>query len=97
MADPTQFVYFFGGGQADGSTEMKNSLGGKGANLAEMTRIGVQVPAGFTIPTEVCNYFSDNDGAFPEGLKEQVVAALERVEEVMGARLGSEHESRCRA
>ena len=90
MADPTQFVYFFGGGQADGSTEMKNSLGGKGANLAEMTRIGVQVPAGFTIPTEVCNYFSDNDGAFPEGLKEQVVAALERVEEVMGARLGSD-------
>ena len=90
MADPTQLVYFFGDGRADGSTEMKNSLGGKGANLAEMTRIGVQVPAGFTIPTEVCNYFSDNDGAYPEGLKEQVAAALEQVEEVMGARLGSE-------
>ncbi|GIS58151.1 MAG: hypothetical protein CM1200mP2_03760 [Planctomycetaceae bacterium] len=53
MADESKYVYFFGGGEADGSAEMKNSLGGKGANLAEMTRIGVQVPAGFTIPTEI--------------------------------------------
>ena len=90
MADTSKYVYFFGGGDADGSAEMKNSLGGKGANLAEMTRIGVQVPAGFTIPTEVCNHYSDNDGAYPEGLREQVEAALQRVEEVMGAELGSE-------
>ena len=64
---------------------MKNSLGGKGANLAEMTRIGVQVPAGFTIPTEVCNFYSDNDGAFPEGLREQVVAALKQKWIAIGA------------
>jgi len=90
MADASKYVYFFGGGEADGSAKMKNSLGGKGANLAEMTRIGVQVPAGFTIPTEVCNHYSDNDGAYPEGLREQVAAALKQVEEVMGAELGSE-------
>ncbi|MFP6701874.1 MAG: pyruvate, phosphate dikinase [Planctomycetaceae bacterium] len=88
MADTPKYVYFFGGGQADGSTDMKNSLGGKGANLAEMTRIGVQVPAGFTIPTEVCNHFSDNDGAYPDGLREQVATALTQVEDVMGAKLG---------
>ncbi|MED5447634.1 MAG: pyruvate, phosphate dikinase [Planctomycetota bacterium] len=90
MADASKYVYFFGGGEADGSAKMKNSLGGKGANLAEMTRIGVQVPAGFTIPTEVCNHYSDNDGAYPEGLREQVAAALKQVEEVMGAELGSD-------
>lgn len=90
MADASKYVYFFGGGEADGSAKMKNSLGGKGANLAEMTRIGVQVPAGFTIPTEVCNHYSDTDGSYPEGLREQVAAALKQVEEVMGAELGSE-------
>ena len=90
MADASKYVYFFGGGEADGSAKMKNSLGGKGANLAEMTRIGVQVPAGFTIPTEVCNHYSDTDGGYPEGLREQVAAALKQVEEVMGAELGSE-------
>ncbi len=88
MVDTPKYVYFFGGGQADGSSKMKNSLGGKGDNLAEMTRIGVQVPAGFTIPTEVCNHFSDNDGAYPDGLREQVATALARVEDVMGAKLG---------
>ena len=80
MADAPKYVYFFGGGEADGSAEMKNSLGGKGANLAEMTRIGVQVPAGFTIPTEICNHYSDNDGTYPEGLREQVDEALKQVE-----------------
>ena len=89
MADEPKYVYFFGGGEADGSAEMKNSLGGKGANLAEMTRIGVQVPAGFTIPTEICNHYSDNDGTYPEGLREQVAEALKQVEKVMGAELGS--------
>ena len=89
MADAPKYVYFFGGGEADGSAEMKKTLGGKGANLAEMTRIGVQVPAGFTIPTEICNHYSDNDGTYPEGLREQVDEALKQVEKVMGAELGS--------
>ena len=52
-----KYVYFFGGGKADGRADMKNLLGGKGANLAEMTNIGLPVPAGFTLTTEVCNYF----------------------------------------
>jgi len=84
-----KYVYFFGGGQADGDASGRNLLGGKGANLAEMINIGLPVPAGFTITTEVCNYFSDHDGQYPDGLKEQVEAAFKQVEEVMGAEFGS--------
>ncbi|MBF0141027.1 MAG: pyruvate, phosphate dikinase [Magnetococcales bacterium] len=82
-----KFVYFFGNGQAEGDSGMKNLLGGKGANLAEMTRLGVPVPSGFTISTEVCGlYLKLRD--YPAGLKEEVNAALVEVEKVMGAKFG---------
>lgn len=87
MAD-TKFVYSFGGGSGDGDATMKELLGGKGANLAEMSRIGLPVPAGFTITTEVCNLFYENDRKYPEGLKEQVEEAIRKTEEVMGAKFG---------
>jgi pyruvate, orthophosphate dikinase len=83
-----KYVYFFGKGTAEGSAEMKNLLGGKGANLAEMTAIGLPVPAGFTISTEVCTEFYRNDRNYPAGLKEEVEANLRGVEELMGKRFG---------
>lgn len=87
MAD-TKFVYSFGGGSGDGDATMKELLGGKGANLAEMSRIGLPVPAGFTITTEVCNLYYDNGKQFPEGLKAQVEEAIAKAEQVMGAKFG---------
>ena len=85
MAD--LFVYYFGSGHADGSKEDKELLGGKGANLAEMTRIGIPVPPGFTITTAVCRHFlKQND--FPDGLREQVAANLRRLEVDTGRRFG---------
>ena len=84
-----QCVYFFGQGKADGKSDMRALLGGKGANLAEMTNIGLPVPAGFTITTEVCNSYYANDRQYPAELKGQVQTALSRVEEVMGAKFGS--------
>ncbi|SMC27253.1 pyruvate phosphate dikinase [Desulfacinum hydrothermale DSM 13146] len=83
-----KFVYFFGEGQADGSAQMKDLLGGKGANLAEMTRLGIPVPPGFTISTEVCTHYYQSRGQYPEGLQEQVQEALARLEKIMGRRLG---------
>ncbi len=80
---PQRNVYFFGGGQADGRGEMKDILGGKGANLAEMTNLGIPVPAGFTISTRVCTYYMEHDGRFPEGLEEEVAEAIHRVEKEM--------------
>ena len=84
----TQYVYKFGGGKADGSAGMKNELGGKGANLAEMNLIGLPVPAGFTLSTEVCTYYYDNDRTYPPELKAQVEAGIKNTEEVMGAKFG---------
>ena len=84
----TKYVYSFGDGKADGDTTMKETLGGKGANLAEMSRIGLPVPAGFTITTEVCNYYTANGNTYPEGLKEQVEAAVAQAEKDMGAKYG---------
>ncbi len=81
-------VYFFGGGKAEGSAEMKNLLGGKGANLAEMTNLGIPVPPGFTISAEVCNLYYDNNQQYPPGLKEEVGENLRKLEEVMGAKFG---------
>ncbi len=81
-------VYFFGGNKADGKSEMKNLLGGKGANLAEMVNLGIPVPAGFTISTDVCTHYYDNDENYPEGLKEEVLEALRKVEAEMGATFG---------
>ncbi|MBN2497555.1 MAG: pyruvate, phosphate dikinase [Deltaproteobacteria bacterium] len=81
-------VYFFGDGKADGQGSMRNLLGGKGAGLAEMSRIGIPVPAGFTITTEVCTSFYEHGERYPAGLKEQVGKNLAKVEKVMGARFG---------
>jgi len=83
-----KYVYFFGGGEADGRTGLKNLLGGKGANLAEMTNLGINVPPGFTITTEVCTLYYDNDENYPDGLDEQVEDALSRLEELMGQEFG---------
>ena len=83
-----KFVYFFGAGKADGDASMKMELGGKGANLAEMTSLGIPVPPGFTISTEVCKLFYENDRAYPAGLKEEVAANLKALEELMGKKLG---------
>ncbi len=84
----TKYVYFFGSGKAEGRADMKNLLGGKGANLAEMTNIGLPVPAGFTITTEVCNYFYANNHTYPPELKAEVDAGLKKTEEAMGAKFG---------
>ena len=88
----SNYVYFFGSGKADGTAQMKDILGGKGANLAEMTSIGLPVPPGFTISTEACAYYSANKGAYPDGMREQVLENLARLEELMGAKLG-DHEN----
>ncbi len=84
----TKNVYFFGAGSAEGKAEMKELLGGKGANLAEMTNLGIPVPPGFTISTEVCAAFYDNDRTYPAGLREEVAEHLERLETMMGKKLG---------
>jgi pyruvate,orthophosphate dikinase len=82
-----KYVYFFGG-KAEGSAEMKNLLGGKGANLAEMTNIGLPVPAGFTLTTEVCTAYYANNKTYPAELKAQVEEALKKTEAVMGSKFG---------
>jgi pyruvate,orthophosphate dikinase len=83
-----RYVYYFGDGHADGTGKMKPLLGGKGANLHEMTRIGLTVPAGFTITTEVCTYFYEHNRTYPPQLKEEVAAALAKVEKSVGKKLG---------
>jgi pyruvate,orthophosphate dikinase len=85
---PDKYVFFFGAGEADGRADMKNLLGGKGANLAEMTNLGLPVPAGFTISTEVCTFYYKNENSYPEGLEKSVQNALRNVEEVMKAKFG---------
>ena len=85
---PTKYVYYFGGKKADGKANMKNLLGGKGANLAEMVNIGLPVPAGFTITTEVCTAYYKNKKKYPKELKGQVLKALEKTEKQMGAVFG---------
>ena len=84
----TKYVYFFGNGKAEGTSGMKDLLGGKGANLAEMTNIGLPVPPGFTISTEACDYFSKHNGEYPEGMREEVLVNLKQLETTMGAKLG---------
>jgi len=84
----TKYVYTFGDGKAEGEAKMRELLGGKGANLAEMSRIGVPVPAGFTITTEVCTYYYDHKQTYPQGMKQEVERALKHVEKVMGAKFG---------
>jgi len=82
------YVYSFGDGHADGAGSMKPLLGGKGANLHEMTRIGLPVPPGFTITTEVCSYFYDHNRTYPRELESQVAAALAKVEQSVGKKFG---------
>jgi pyruvate,orthophosphate dikinase len=84
----TQFVYRFGDGKADGSADMRNLLGGKGAGLAEMTNLGVPVPPGFTITTDVCTAFYELDRSYPDGLEQQVHDGVEYVESLLGRRFG---------
>src|SRR5437660_12655211 len=84
----TRWVYTFGGGRADGDASMKNLLGGKGANLAEMSALGLPVPPGFTITTECCTFFYANGRTYPSDLTAQVKAGLARVEEQAGKRFG---------
>src|SRR5438094_4016336 len=79
-----RYVYYFGDGNADGSGRMKPLLGGKGANLHEMTRIGLPVPPGFTITTEVCTHFYAHNRTYPRELKAEVAAALAKVETSVG-------------
>lgn len=85
---PVKYVYFFGNGKAEGTKDMKALLGGKGANLAEMTNIGIPVPAGFTISTEVCTYYYKNRYRYPRQLEKEVNTALKKVEKAMGAKFG---------
>ena len=85
---PAKAVYFFGGGRAEGRAGMRNLLGGKGANLAEMSRLGVPVPGGFTISTEVCNAFYAGGRKLPQAVREQVIAQLGKVEKTMGGVFG---------
>ena len=88
MAKEQKHVYYFGGKKADGQANMKNLLGGKGANLAEMVNIGLPVPAGFTITTEVCASYYDNKRRYPKELTKQVAEALKKVEKEMSAKFG---------
>src|SRR5215470_11097334 len=83
-----RYVYSFGGGRADGRADMKELLGGKGANLAEMARLGLPVPPGFTISTDVCTYYYAHQHAYPAALRKQVAEALARVERAVGKRFG---------
>src|ERR1022692_1174981 len=83
-----RFVYAFGGGAADGDASMKDLLGGKGANLAEMSSLGLPVPPGFTITTEACTHFYANQGRYPESLRQDVSDALARVERLTAKAFG---------
>src|ERR1700731_3478016 len=83
-----KYVYFFGAGKADGKGDMKEILGGKGAGLAEMTRIGLPVPAGFTIRTEACDYYFKHDRKYPKELQSEVAKHLDRLEKLTKKKLG---------
>src|SRR5215468_300955 len=83
-----KWVYSFGDGKAEGRAEMRNLLGGKGANLAEMSSLGLPVPPGFTITTELCTYYYDNNQSYPGELQGEVDKALTLVEKIAGARFG---------
>src|ERR1700683_2118091 len=86
-----KWVYAFGGGKAAGRASMKNLLGGKGAGLAEMAHLGLPVPPGFTITTEVCTYFYENGKSYPKDLKAKVSAALAEVGRITGKTFGDQH------
>ncbi|MEZ6176504.1 MAG: PEP/pyruvate-binding domain-containing protein [Candidatus Scalinduaceae bacterium] len=83
-----KYIYFFGDGHAEGNASMKSLLGGKGANLAEMTNLEIPVPPGFTITTEACKAYYNNNKTFPAGLQIEINKNLSRLEKLMGAKLG---------
>ncbi|MEA1937665.1 MAG: pyruvate, phosphate dikinase [Pseudomonadota bacterium] len=85
----TKWVYLFGADKTEGRTDMKNLLGGKGANLAEMASIGLPVPPGFTITTEVCTHYYDNDCTYPSDLDDQIIDAVKHLESALGMKFGS--------
>ena len=87
-----KYVYYFGDGEADGSADMRNLLGGKGANLAEMTNLGIPVPPGFTLTTDVCNAYYEKEREFPSELDGQVNEVLRKIERVMGKSFGAVNE-----
>ncbi len=87
-----KYVYFFSKGESEGNASMKELLGGKGANLAEMAGLGIPVPPGFTLSTEVCRYYEEHDGTYPEGLEAEVESSLHRLEEATGMRFGDPEE-----
>src|SRR6266851_4301759 len=84
----TKWVYFFGAGKAEGHGSQRALLGGKGAGLSEMSRIGLPVPPGFTITTEVCTYYYGNKKTYPRTLEAEVKGAIARVEKIMGTKFG---------
>src|SRR5277367_3445927 len=84
-----RLVYFFGEGRVDGDGKMKALLGGKGANLAEMTRIGLPVPPGFTITTEVCTWFNQHGKTLPKEIDAQIDESIKRIEKILGKGFGS--------
>src|SRR5437879_13143641 len=84
----TKYVYKFGKKKADGDGSMRDLLGGKGANLAEMSRIGLPVPPGFTITTEVCTYYYDHKKTYPKALDAQVRNGITFIEKIMGTKFG---------
>ncbi len=83
-----KYVYFFGGNKAEGGEKLRNIVGGKGAGLADMVNLGIPVPPGFTITTEVCTYFYDHGNEYPSGLEKEVSANLRKVEQIMGMKFG---------
>src|SRR3954466_1836297 len=87
-AKSAKYVYTWGAGKADGNGSMKALLGGKGANLAEMTRIGLPVPPGFTITTEVCTYFYAHKKTYPKELQPQIKAGVVNMEKILGKKFG---------
>jgi len=88
IAPGKKLVYFFGDGKSEGGQELKDLLGGKGAGLADMTRIGAPVPPGFTISTEVCNLFYKNNLRLPQNLNKDVKTNLKKMERILGTQFG---------
>ncbi|MBU0899897.1 pyruvate, phosphate dikinase, partial [bacterium] len=83
-----KYIYLFANGKAEGNALMKDLIGGKGSGLAQMTNIGIPVPPGFTITTEACIYYSENNKAYPDRLEEEILENLRKLEEAIGKKLG---------
>ena len=88
LEQPSKFVYYFAAGEAEGNAGMKNILGGKGANLAEMTAIGLDVPPGFTISTDICTHFYLEGSKLPDWVRPKALESLKRVEAKIGKKFG---------